>query len=161
MSLTAKDVAEIMRLLEDSSFDTLSLEVDGMKLHLQRSSAKSVPRGPHAIGSPTQAVPPSATAPPRLAKKHKPPSEPGLCEVPSPLLGIFYRAPKPGEPSFVELGSRVEEDTVIGIIEVMKLMNTVQAGVKGEVVEILAENGAAIEYGEILLRVRPELIARS
>jgi acetyl-CoA carboxylase biotin carboxyl carrier protein len=151
MSLTAKDVAEIMRLLEDSSFDHLSLEIDGMKLHLQRSSAKSTRPGP--AGTPEQTAPP----PPRLARKHKPPSEPGLCEVPSPLLGFFYRAPKPGEPPFVEVGSRVEADTVIGIIEVMKLMNTVQAGVKGEVVEILTEDGAAVEYGEILLRVRPEL----
>jgi acetyl-CoA carboxylase biotin carboxyl carrier protein len=56
----------------------------------------------------------------------------------------------------VEVGSRVEEQTVIGIIEVMKLMNSVQAGVKGEVVEILIENGAAVEYGQILMRVRPE-----
>ncbi len=161
MSLTAKDVAEIMRLLEDSSFDTLSLEVDGMKLHLQRSSAKSARPSADSTAMPTPTTLPSATTPPRLAKKHKPPSEPGLCEVPSPLLGFFYRAPKPGEPPFVEVGSHVEEDTVIGIIEAMKLMNTVLAGVKGEVVEILSENGAAVEYGEILLRVRPELIARS
>lgn len=161
MSLTAKDVAEIMRLLEDSSFDNLSLEIDGMKLHLQRSSAKSTRPGPDGTWAPMQTAPSSGTAQPRLAKKYKPPSEPGLCEVPSPLLGFFYRAPKPGEPPFVEVGSRVEEDTVIGIIEVMKLMNTVQAGVNGVVVEILSENGAAVEYGEILLRVRPELMARS
>lgn len=160
MSLTAKDVAEIMRLLEDSSFDNLSLEMDGMKLHLQRSSAKPARQGQDIVGV-SMGLPQSATAPPRLAKKHKPPSEPGLHEVPSPLLGFFYRAPKPGEPPFVEVGSQVEEDTVIGIIEVMKLMNTVNAGVKGEVVEILCENGAAVEYGEILLRVRPELMARS
>jgi len=157
MSLTAKDVAEIMRLLEDSSFDNLSLEIDGMKLHLQRSSAKSARPAPDGTG----AAAPTAPPPARLARKHKPPSEPGLCEVPSPLLGFFYRAPKPGEPPFVEVGSHVEEETVVGIIEVMKLMNTVQAGVKGEVVEILSENGAAVEYGEILLRVRPDLIARS
>jgi len=149
MSLTAKDVAEIMRLLEESTFDNLSLEVDGMKLNLQRSSAKSMQRNPEAASAPTSA------APARINKRYKPPSEPGLCEVTAPLLGIFYRAPKPGEPSFVEAGSAVEEDTVIGIIEVMKLMNSVRAGVKGEVVEILIENGAAVEYGEILLRVRP------
>jgi len=149
MSLTAKDVAEIMRLLEESAFDNLSLEIDGMKLNLRRSSARSMPRNPDA------ASPPTSTAPPRLTKKYKPPSEPGLCEVTAPLLGIFYRAPKPGETSFVEVGSTVEEDTVIGIIEVMKLMNSVRAGVKGEVVDILIENGAAVEYGEILLRVRP------
>ena len=132
-----------------------------MKLHLQRTSAKSARPTPDSAERSMQTALPSATAPPRLAKKHKPPSEPGLCEVPSPLLGFFYRAPKPGEPPFVEVGSHVEDDTVIGIIEVMKLMNTVQAGVKGEVVEILTENGAAVEYGEILLRVRPELMARS
>lgn len=151
MSLTAKDVAEIMRLLEDSTFDTLSLELDGMKLQLRRSTAKPA-RQADSASTPMPGVP---AAPPRLAKKHKPPSEPGLLEIPAPLLGIFYRAPKPGEPPFVDVGSKVEEETVIGIIEVMKLMHSVHAGVKGEVIEILVENGAAIEYGEILLRVRP------
>ena len=70
------------------------------------------------------------------------------------MLGVFYRAPKPGEPPFVEVGSEVEEDTIIGIIEVMKLMNTVRAGVRGEVAEILAENGTLVEFDETLLRVR-------
>ena len=83
-------------------------------------------------------------------------SQSGLLEIPSPLVGIFYRAPKPGERPFVELGSEVAEETVIAIIEIMKLMTTVRAGVKGEVAEILVENGAAVEYGEILMRVRPE-----
>ena len=150
MSLTAKDVAEIMRLLEESTFDSLSLEIDGMKLNLQRSSPVRQAVAYAAV------LPSSAPASPLHTKRSKPPSEPGLREVPSPLLGVFYRAPKPGEPPFIEVGSKVEADTVIGIIEVMKLMNSVRAGVKGEVVEVLAENGAAVEYGEILLRVRPE-----
>jgi biotin carboxyl carrier protein len=70
------------------------------------------------------------------------------------MLGTFYRAPKPGEPPFVLEGSPVEPDTIIAIIEVMKLMNTVRAGVRGTVVEILARDGALVEYGEPLLRVR-------
>jgi acetyl-CoA carboxylase biotin carboxyl carrier protein len=74
--------------------------------------------------------------------------------VVSPLLGVFYRAPKPGEPPFVNLGDAVEEDTVVGIIEVMKLMNTVRAGVRGEVIAIPAQNGELVEYGETLMRVR-------
>jgi len=78
-------------------------------------------------------------------------------DVPSPLLGVFYRAPKPGEPPFVEIGTKVSADAVVGIVEVMKLMNSVRVGVAGEVVEILAENGALVEYGEVLLRVRPEV----
>lgn len=148
MSLTAKDVAEIMRLLDESTFDTLSLEMDGMKLSLQRHSAKPASCASHASMAP---VP----GPLRPAHKDSPPSELGLFEVSAPLLGIFYRAPKPGEPPFIDVGSKVAEDTVIGIIEVMKLMNSVRAGVQGEVVEILADNAAAVEYGEILLRVRP------
>jgi acetyl-CoA carboxylase biotin carboxyl carrier protein len=154
MTLTAKDVAEIMRLLEQSSFDSLSLEIDGVKLNLERGSAWPA----------RQVAAPAAAPQPRVEsqtaqsaqRKAKPPSEAGLAEIVSPLLGIFYRAPKPGEPPFVEVGSKVGEDTVVGIIEVMKLMNSVHAGVRGEVIEILAANAALVEYGEVLLRVRPE-----
>jgi len=151
MSLTAKDVAEIMRLLEESSFDSLSLEINGVKLNLQRSSAARVPPASENVSSP--AAVPSVTRP--AQPKVKPPCEPGLLDVPSPLLGVFYRTPKPSEPPFIEIGTKVNADTVIGIVEVMKLMNSVRAGVAGEVVEILAENGALVEYGEILMRVRP------
>jgi acetyl-CoA carboxylase biotin carboxyl carrier protein len=128
----------------------LSLEIDGMKLNLQRGTA--APPRPKTVSDP----PPVANSPSRATSKSKPPSEPGLHEVPSPFLGIFYRAPKPGQPPFIEVGSKVEPDTVIGIIEVMKLMNSVRASVKGEVVQILGGNGALVEYGEILIRVRPE-----
>jgi acetyl-CoA carboxylase biotin carboxyl carrier protein len=147
LTLTAKDVAEIMRILEESSFDELSLEMDGVKLQLQRRSALRQALDP----------PPAPSLPQNsLEPIPEPPAESGLLEVPSPLVGTFYLAPKPGEPPFVELGSKVVEETVIGIIEVMKLMNTVRSGVKGEVAEILVKNGAAVEYGEILMRVRPE-----
>ena len=80
----------------------------------------------------------------------------GSQAVAAPLLGVFYRAPKPGEPSFVEVGSRVIEETIIGIIEVMKLMNTVRAGVRGEIVAIPARNGELVEFGEALIFVRPD-----
>lgn len=151
MTLSAKDVAEIMRLLEQSSFDNLSLEMNGVKLNLQRGSA--VPVRQYTAVSAAPEPQPQAAHP--VQRKVKSPFEAGLAEVTSPLLGIFYRAPKPGEPPFIEVGSKVTEDTVVGIIEVMKLMNSVCAGVKGEVVEILAENAALVEYEEILLRLRP------
>lgn len=148
MTLTAKDVAEIMRILEESSFDELSLEMDGIKLKLQRGSA--LPQVTDL--QPTPASPPDSPLQPQV----KPPSEPGLLEITAPLLGIFYIAPRPGEPQFVKVGSKVVEETMVGIVEVMKLMHTVRAGVKGEVVEILVKNGGAVEYGEVLMRVRPE-----
>ena len=148
MTLTAKDVAEIMRVLEQSTFDSLSLEMDGVKLNLQRGSAAA----PAKISDPVPAL--SSEVP--ATRASRPSAAHGLLEIPSPLLGIFHRAPKPGAPPFVDAGSKVDEQTVIGIIEVMKLMNPVLAGVKGEVVEILIENGGSVEYGQILMRVRPE-----
>ena len=154
MSLTAKDVAEIIRLLENSSFDELELESGDIKLSLRRGEGGVAPAPVRERVRPAKA----ATAPAPEAKSAQPApasSDPNAMDVPSPLLGIFYRAPKPGEAAFIEVGAQVEEDTVIGIIEVMKLMNSVRAGVKGEVTEILAPNSALVEYGETLIRVRP------
>ena len=166
MTLTAKDVAEITRLLEESTFDELYLELDGVKLSLKRNGAArgaagasaAAPSGASAaLGAsamPTGAAAPAAARPttargPALAAA----ADPNLHNVTSPLLGTYYRAPKPGAPPYVEVGSLVEEDTIIGIVEVMKLMNTVRAGVKGRVTEILARDGTLVEYGETVLRV--------
>ena len=149
MTLTAKDVAEILRLLEESSFDELQLEMNGVKVELRRGEGSVTnPRVPRIRESASH---PKAAAPAAAAPAAPPP---GAVSVPAPLLGIFYRAPKPGEPAFVEVGSRVEANTIIGIIEVMKLMNTVRAGVSGEVVAIPARNGELVEFGEALLFVR-------
>jgi acetyl-CoA carboxylase biotin carboxyl carrier protein len=144
VSLTAKDVAEILRALEESSFDTLELEMNGVQLHLRRSGA-----APAARQAPAAA--PAAAA----GGDTRPMPRGDATPVPAPLLGIFYRAPKPGEAPFVQVGDRVAADTIIGIIEVMKLMNTVRAGVVGEVVEISAGNGDMVEFGQALLWIRP------
>lgn len=151
MSLTAKDVAEILKLLDESVFNELVLETGDLKIELRRGAA--APRSPRSREAAAPSPPPSAHAPTKRPEVTAPP--PGATDVPSPLLGVFYRAPKPGEPPFVEVGQQVEEDTIIGIIEVMKLMNSVRAGVRGELVEIFAQNAALVEYGEPLARVRP------
>jgi acetyl-CoA carboxylase biotin carboxyl carrier protein len=150
VSLTAADVAEIMRLVEQSNFDELTLEVDGIKLNLKRGNA--VTATPSGFASPAHVTPP--TLPATVATVTPTVLDPDTHEVSSPLLGTFYRAPKPGAPPFVEAGSAVEPDTVIGIIEVMKLMNTVRAGVRGTVTEILVSDGALVEYEQTLMRIR-------
>jgi len=142
MSLTARDVAEITKLLEDSSFDELDLEIDGLKIHLVRSGGAR--HGVSGLASQSPAPTPEVIAAAN-------PETPCLAPVRAPLLGTFYRAPKPGAPPFVEVGATVAPDTVIGIIEVMKLMNAVRAGVTGVVHEMRARDGALVEYGEILL----------
>jgi acetyl-CoA carboxylase biotin carboxyl carrier protein len=151
VTLTAKEVAEITRLLEESSFDELRLEIDGLKLHLKRGAAVAAQPVPDTaaavVAVPVAPVAPDGARTPSGDDVH-------LQDVPAPMLGTFYRSPKPGEPPFVEVGSRVDIDTIVGIIEVMKLMNTVRAGVRGTVTEILGRDGALVEYGEPLLRVR-------
>ena len=149
MTLTAADVDRIIALLDASHFDRLSLEIGDLKLDLVRSGA--MPASPKPVPAATSE--PVAVPPPTAAPAAR---ETGLIEVTSPLLGIYYRAPRPGEPPFVEMGARVEPETIIGIIEVMKLMNTARAGVHGEVVEIVARNGELVEHGEVIMLVRPD-----
>jgi len=153
MTLTAADVAEIMRLVEQSGFDELNLEIDGTKISLRRGA----PSGTTPAAGPVPSVAPivaSAVASGTAPAAAQAASDPTAVDLPSPLLGTFYRSPKPGAPPFVQVGSQVEADSIIGIIEVMKLMNTVRAGVRGTVAEFLAADGALVEYGEVLLRVR-------
>jgi acetyl-CoA carboxylase biotin carboxyl carrier protein len=99
------------------------------------------------------ATAPSARAGTAAAARPSTPEDPDQHRVKAPFLGTFYRSPKPGAPPFVAEGSAVGPDTVIGIIEVMKLMNSVRAGVGGKVARILAGDGALVEYGETLLLV--------
>jgi acetyl-CoA carboxylase biotin carboxyl carrier protein len=156
VSLTAKDVAEITRLLEESNFDELFLETDGFKLSLRRGAAAAPAESatpPAAV--PAGAQPPAESQPPCDARAAGAAlANEQLHVVSAPMLGIFHRSPKPGAAPFVEVGSAVEPDTIIGIIEIMKLMNTIRAGVRGTVVEIPGVDGALVEVDQVLLRVK-------
>ncbi|AUS99753.1 acetyl-CoA carboxylase, biotin carboxyl carrier protein [Nostoc sp. CENA543] len=79
-----------------------------------------------------------------------------LVEVPSPMVGTFYRAPAPGEAPFVEVGDRVRKGQTVCIIEAMKLMNEIEAEISGQVVEILIQNGEPVEYNQPLMRINPD-----
>lgn len=154
MSFSHEDVQRLLRLLDASHFDELHLEAEGVKLSLRRHGAPvvagpafapapaAVPEGPR----PTVAVP----APAEAADGASP-----LLEIRAPMLGTFYGAPKPGAAPFVCVGARVVRDSAVGIIEVMKLMNSISAGVDGEVVEILPRDGELVEFDQVLMRVRP------
>jgi len=79
-----------------------------------------------------------------------------LAEVPSPMVGTFYRAPAPGEAAFVEVGDRIRQGQTVCIIEAMKLMNEIEADVSGQVIEILVQNGEPVEYNQPLMRIKPD-----
>ena len=152
MSLTAKDIAEIATLLDESHFSSLDLQVGDFRLKIRRDGGWSGDdEEPSAAPPKAEAAP--AEPPPPIGQEAGAPRV-GEFDVPAPLLGNFYAAPRPGDPPFVAVGDAVAEDSVVGIIEVMKLMNSVRAGVAGKVVAILAVDGAAVEEGQPLVRIR-------
>jgi acetyl-CoA carboxylase biotin carboxyl carrier protein len=163
VNLSAEDVREILRLLDAAGFDELHLETDRFTLMLRRSAdgawtQQSQLRSSPAVEAPEPARPASDSAPSEPAPPGAggPPAVAGLWEVRAPLLGTFYRAPQPGAAPFVEVGSRVEEDTVVGIVETMKLMNSVPAGARGRVAEICQGDAQFVSQGAVLLRIDPE-----
>ena len=150
MILTAKDIAEITRLLDESHFSELRLEIGDFKLRISRGGS-----GRRFAEDDDNDEPASnATLTPAVAPAPASDAQAGEVDIAAPLLGNFYLSPRPGDPPFVEIGDAVTEDSAIGIIEVMKLMNSVRAGVAGTVVAILAENGKAVEAGQPLMRVK-------
>lgn len=158
MGFSHQDVKDILSLLDASPFDEMHLETDGLKLTVRRNATAGGDSPQNAASAP-----PAAAGRPAEPKRPGPPPPTAPAPAPgdgtpvtAPLLGTFYRAPKPGAPPFVEVGSQVEPDTVVGIIEVMKLMNSVTAGLRGEVVEICAADAQLVEYGQVLLRVKSD-----
>jgi acetyl-CoA carboxylase biotin carboxyl carrier protein len=138
--LSDEDVREILRLIDESEGDELHVETERFSLYVRRGSEE-----PATI--PHEPDPPVAVAQPVDTELHT---------VASPMLGTFYRAQAPGAPPFVDLGTRVDPDTVVCLIEVMKMMNSVPAGVVGTIVEVCAENAELVESGAPLFQVRPE-----
>jgi acetyl-CoA carboxylase biotin carboxyl carrier protein len=135
VALNEDDVREILRLIDESDVEELRIETEHLSLHVLRGDAKPAPTEPE---------------PPPAADRS---DVEGLVTIEAPMLGTFYRAEAPGATPFVEVGTRVEPETVVGIIEVMKMMNSVHAGVVGTIVEVCAENAEPVEYGAPLFRV--------
>jgi acetyl-CoA carboxylase biotin carboxyl carrier protein len=153
MGLTDDDVREILRIIDESELDELSIETEGFRLHVRKGAPGVADARSHSHRDFSLTERPS---PPPAAAQPPPEPQNGLVEIPSPMLGTFYRAEAPGAAPFVDVGATVDPDTTVCIIEVMKMMNSVSAGVSGTIAEIVPENGQLVEYGEPLFRVTPE-----
>lgn len=154
MSLTGKDIAEIARLLDSSQFSSLDLQMGEFRLRIRRDGGGWSGRAVEDDDEPAPVARRAEPEPSPPLGQEAGAARVGEVDVPAPLLGNFYTAPRPGDPPFVQPGDTVDEDSVIGIIEVMKLMNPIRAGVSGTVVALLAEDGKAVEEGQPLVRVR-------
>ena len=162
MGLTSDDIIEIMKLLDGSNFDEMRLEHDDLKLYLKRSSTTgdfsiSDSEPVSTISSNIDSVDNKVAPPEKQASVDEtsvPDQVEGLENIISPMQGTFYSSPKPGESPFVDIGSHVEATTVICIVEVMKLMNSVTVGMTGEIVEICVEDGDIIDKDQVLFRIK-------
>lgn len=167
MSLTFKEVDQILRIIEEFPAAEVRFEYGDLKLMVRRDATHE--RGqehPHENSRPAARVAAAApAAQPKLSVAAPPPASQapaapeqreGLIPVLAPMMGVFYAAPSPDSPPFVTVGQRVNEGTDLCIIEVMKVMNTVKAPCPGTVVEVVAVNGAMVELGSAMVWIRPD-----
>jgi acetyl-CoA carboxylase biotin carboxyl carrier protein len=159
MQLDHQQLRELITLLGDSDIQELKLEGDDFRLELRRNlpaaQAPVVMQAAPALAAPMAAAPVPLPATPSVAPPAAAAARGDLVEITAPMVATFYRAPSPGDPPFVELGGRISVGQTVCILEAMKLMNELEAEVSGEVVEILVENGTPVEFGQVLMRVKP------
>jgi len=155
--LKLEELKELITLIDQSSIDEFDYETEGEKVSLRKNkevvqvaaapapvqAAVSAPQAPVSAAQPE----PAAQAPEAAAKNYD-------YEITSLMVGTFYSKPNPDSDDFISVGERVEKDTVVCIVEAMKLFNEITADVSGEIVEVLVENGELVEYGQPLFRVK-------
>ena len=157
MQLDHNQLRELIALLGDSDIQELKLEGDDFRLELRRNLPGVQPQVVMQAAAPVAApaAPATAAAAPSAAPPAAPAVRSDLIEITAPMVATFYRSPAPGEAAFVELGAKINVGQTVCILEAMKLMNELESEVSGEVVEILVENGTPVEFGQVLMRVKP------
>ncbi len=157
MQLDHDQLNQLLALLGESDIQEFKLEGDDFRLEVRRNLPGAAP-----VTMVQAAAPAAAVAPPAAAAAPSPPPPPAaaarrhdLQEIKAPMVATFYAASAPGEKPFVSTGDRIKVGQTVCILEAMKLMNEIEAEVAGEVVEILVENGTPVEFGQVLMRVKP------
>jgi acetyl-CoA carboxylase biotin carboxyl carrier protein len=149
--MSSERIRELLEMMDSHDLAELELEEGEFKVRLaKRQSVLNVQGAPAALpvapaSAPAEAAPEAATAA----------EDADLVPVESPIVGTFYQAPSPDADTFVKVGDTVNDETVVCIIEAMKVMNEVKAGTSGSVAKILVQNGEAVEYGQPLFLIRP------
>jgi acetyl-CoA carboxylase biotin carboxyl carrier protein len=161
--LDLKQIKQIIDLMKRSELTEFAVEEEGFKLKIRRGTnglpvvlagkGSNPPFVPVDNGQPLP-IPSPAPIHSSMSAPPMPIEEPGVIYVKSPMVGTFYRSPSPESKPFVDVGSKIEDNTLVCIIEAMKIMNEIQAETKGTVLEVLIENGQPVEYGQRLFKLR-------
>ncbi|RCL48674.1 MAG: acetyl-CoA carboxylase biotin carboxyl carrier protein [Prochlorococcus sp. MED-G73] len=162
MNLDHEELHRLLATLAESDIQEFRLEGEDFCLEVKRNletSSDSIASNNKITSEDIDSPPPQSKIDALPVPSTPPPSVPGsrsdLVEVTAPMVGTFYRAPGPEEPPFVEIGSRINVGQAVCILEAMKLMNELESEVSGEVIEILVENGTPVEFGQVLMRLKP------
>lgn len=159
-----QEIREIIKLVDASTLDEFVYEAEGSKVKLKKNSGAVEVVAPKAVVASTPVVEqPKAEAPvaaPAPVKEEAAPApvaiDADLHKITSPMVGTFYQAPNPDSPAYVKVGDKVGDETIVCIVEAMKLFNEIEAEIKGEIVEVLVKDGQLVEYGQPLFLVKPE-----
>ncbi|BAU27423.1 acetyl-CoA carboxylase biotin carboxyl carrier protein [Aneurinibacillus soli] len=171
--LKVHEIREIIKLIDQTSITEFKMEEDGVKLAIKKGNsavayvaaepvvAPALQAAPAPVAAPApQAAPAPVAAPaPQAAAAPAPVAdidEAGLHKITSPMVGTFYKSAEPSAPAYVQAGSKVGNDSIVCIVEAMKLFNEIEAEVSGEIVKVLVEDGQLVEYGQPLFLVKPE-----
>jgi acetyl-CoA carboxylase biotin carboxyl carrier protein len=158
-SLDVKRIHYLVRLMKRYDLTALDVNDQAVQIRLRRRGSAGDPRSSYAEPPPSSAQPaPVATAPVRSVAEPSRASAPSPAKsvyIESPMVGTYYASHAPDAPPFVSLGSIVQPNTIVCIIEAMKVFTDIPAGVSGTITEVLVKNGQAVEYGQPLFRVIP------
>jgi acetyl-CoA carboxylase biotin carboxyl carrier protein len=161
MELTQDEVLKILDLIEKSNFDYMQLQVGELKLTV--SKGNYVPQSGAASDQAQPVAKAHAAVKEAKPKEKTPTPKPkattkiaGGLPIIAPMVGTFYAAPEPGAPPFVKLGTKIDKETTVGLIEIMKVFNAVQSRVNGVIVDVCVQNSQFVEYGQTLFVVKPD-----
>jgi acetyl-CoA carboxylase biotin carboxyl carrier protein len=156
--LELKDIKAIIDLMKKNDLSVFEMEKDGFHLKLQKGAGEQTvfapPATPQLVAVPVASGAGSAAPASTVPATSAPAAPEARKEITSQMVGTLYRAAAPESPSFIEVGAEVNEDTVVCIIEAMKVMNEIKAEVSGVIAEVLAENGKPVQFGQVLFKVR-------
>lgn len=166
--LKVQEIRELIKLVDQSSIDEFSYEIDGSKIKMKKKSAgqqvefeptKVVTEAQVAAQAPAQIATPTPVVQvveQKTSTEESVQEDTNLHKITSPMVGTFYEKPSPDADVYVKPGSKVSKDSIVCIVEAMKLFNEIEAEVNGEIVEVLAKDGQLVEYGQPLFLVKPE-----
>jgi acetyl-CoA carboxylase biotin carboxyl carrier protein len=153
-----KDIKAIIDLMKKNSITEFELEEKDSKLRLKRGlngGAAAIQQSDEFISAPLTSIPVAAPAAAGTPVVAAPAVNTGETDIKSPMIGTLYRSPSPEAASYVDIGTQVGPDTVVCIIEAMKVMNEIKAEAKGVITQLLVENGKPVEFGQPLFKIRP------